>query len=89
MQIGNIHDSSLRDIFYSGEEIQSIRSRLLKGETKNLLCHTCDKTHTCNLYGDPNTGQEGELLHGGAELDISYDNPKISRLELALPTCVT
>lgn len=84
MQIGNIHDSSLRDIFYSGEEIQSIRSRLLKGETKNLLCHTCDKAHTCNLYGDPNTGQEGDLLHGGAELDISYDNPKISRLELAI-----
>jgi radical SAM protein with 4Fe4S-binding SPASM domain len=83
MQIGDIHKNSIQEIF-EGEEIRLIRQNLREGNTKNLLCDKCDKASTCNLYGDPNTGKEGGLLHGGADDEISYSTPNVTRLELAI-----
>ena len=79
MQLGDLRQQSLQEIL-EGSRAQQLRSRLLSGELDGLLCHSCDKRGTCNLYGDPSTGHRTRSATVGGETE----RWSLARLELGL-----
>ena len=65
MQLGDLNQQSFDEIIH-GRKAQELRRRVLHGDLEGLLCETCDKIGTCNLYGDPVNGEDGGNWHGGA-----------------------
>jgi radical SAM protein with 4Fe4S-binding SPASM domain len=79
MQIGDLRTHLLPEIL-RGSPVNEIRNKLLEGKTQGLLCHRCDKSRTCNLYGDPVSGTS----HHSSSLNENTDEPSIQRLEIGL-----
>ena len=83
-------DAQSLDQILDGEPARQLRRALATGDLDGLLCQTCDKAGTCNLYGDPVGGAEAGPLHGGAgaRLAEAPDAWPLARLELGLTdTC--
>ena len=57
MVLGDLNHENLADIL-DGSKARTLRQRLLDGATEGLLCETCNKSGSCNLYGDPISGLE-------------------------------
>jgi radical SAM protein with 4Fe4S-binding SPASM domain len=79
MQIGDLRTHLLPEIM-RGSHVNEIRNKLLEGKTEGLLCDRCDKSRTCNLYGDPVNGTS----HHSSPLNDNTDEPSIKRLEIGL-----
>jgi radical SAM protein with 4Fe4S-binding SPASM domain len=83
MQLGNINEQPLREIL-QGQKANTLRQRLLEGDTDGLLCQDCDKFGTCNLYGDPLGGVEQQFnIHNNGN-EISFSEGSLHRLELGI-----
>ena len=86
MMLGDLNKQPLSSIL-SGQRATELREGLLSGSLEGLLCETCDKRNSCNLYGDPVQGEAVGTLHGGAEpilKPLTHEPLGLQRLELAI-----